>query len=151
MFGRNKEEKKTDVAKVQAAAQAAKSTHGIKSLSVKQGDNVIEIHGVAETVAAKQQAMKVITDQVGTTAGVVNKIDVARDTDSVKPMTPPTMPSVRAAGGPRTHTVKKGETLSHIAQHYYGKASEFQKIFSANRDQLSDPDKIREGMTLHIP
>jgi nucleoid-associated protein YgaU len=56
-----------------------------------------------------------------------------------------------SAGSARTHKVKKGETLSHISQQYYGKASQYMKIFEANKDQLNDPDKIREGMTLKIP
>ena len=50
-----------------------------------------------------------------------------------------------------THMVRKGETLTTIAQHYYGRASEYRKIIDANRDKLSDPEKIREGMTIEIP
>ena len=51
----------------------------------------------------------------------------------------------------RVHTVKKGETLSDIAQHYLGKACLYPKIFEANRPKLSDPDKIYPGQTLRIP
>ena len=45
----------------------------------------------------------------------------------------------------------KGDTLGEIAQHYYGKASLYPKIFDANRDMLSDPDKIFPGQKLRIP
>ena len=55
------------------------------------------------------------------------------------------------SGVGRTHTVQRGETLTGIAQKYYGRASEYQKIFDANRDKLSDPDKVREGTNLVIP
>jgi nucleoid-associated protein YgaU len=51
----------------------------------------------------------------------------------------------------QTHTVVKGDTLSKIARKYYGKASQYPKIFDANRDQLDDPDRIKPGQVLKIP
>ena len=56
-----------------------------------------------------------------------------------------------APGTEQTYTVAKGDTLSHIARHFYGKASRWQAIFDANRDQLDDPDRIRPGQVLKIP
>lgn len=56
-----------------------------------------------------------------------------------------------APGSELTYTVAKGDTLSHIARHFYGKASRWQAIFDANRDQLDDPDRIRPGQVLKIP
>ena len=53
--------------------------------------------------------------------------------------------------GTRTWTVKPGDTLSHIAQQVYGKASHWHAIFDANRDQLDDPDLIRPGQVLQLP
>jgi len=47
--------------------------------------------------------------------------------------------------------VVKGDTLSHIAREHYGKASKWQAIFEANRDQLDNPDKIFPGQVLKIP
>jgi nucleoid-associated protein YgaU len=54
------------------------------------------------------------------------------------------------AGG-QTYTVKKGDTLSHIAQHHYGKAGKWHAIFEANRDQLDNPDLIQPGQVLKLP
>lgn len=51
----------------------------------------------------------------------------------------------------QSYTVVKGDTLSHIAKHFYGKASRWHGIFDANRDQLDDPDKIFPGQVLKIP
>ena len=51
----------------------------------------------------------------------------------------------------QSYTVVKGDTLSHIAKHFYGKASHWHAIFEANRDQLDDPDKIFPGQVLKIP
>ncbi len=51
----------------------------------------------------------------------------------------------------RTYTVKSGDTLSKIAKEFYGDAGQYMKIFKANGDQLSDPDKIKVGQELVIP
>jgi nucleoid-associated protein YgaU len=60
-------------------------------------------------------------------------------------------PATPAAAGARTYTVKSGDTLSAIAKQQLGNASDYTKIFEANRDQLSDPDKIKPGQVLKIP
>ena len=49
------------------------------------------------------------------------------------------------------YVVQKGDTLSKIAQEYYGDAKLYPQIFDANRDVLTDPDKIRPGQKLRIP
>lgn len=51
----------------------------------------------------------------------------------------------------RTYTVKAGDTLSKIAKEHLGNANAYMKIFEANRDQLSDPDKIKPGQVLKVP
>ena len=51
----------------------------------------------------------------------------------------------------RTYTVKAGDTLSRIAKEQLGDAHAYMEIFNANRDQLSDPDKIKPGQVLKIP
>jgi nucleoid-associated protein YgaU len=56
-----------------------------------------------------------------------------------------------AAAGDRVHNVVSGDTLSAMARKYYGDASKYNRIFEANRDQLSDPDKIQVGQRLKIP
>ena len=57
--------------------------------------------------------------------------------------------SVGTAG--RTYTVKSGDTLSAIPKQHLGDANQYMKIYEANRDQLSDPDKIKPGQVLKIP
>jgi len=49
------------------------------------------------------------------------------------------------------HVVQSGDSLSKIAEKYYGDASLYTKIFEANRDVLSDPNKIKPGQKLRIP
>jgi nucleoid-associated protein YgaU len=59
---------------------------------------------------------------------------------------------IQASGGAdQTYTVKAGDTLSKIAKHLLGDANAYPAIFAANRDQLSDPDKIKPGQVLKIP
>lgn len=59
--------------------------------------------------------------------------------------------SLPAPARAETYTVQAGDTLSKISKQFYGNANAYMKIFEANRDQLTDPDKIRVGQTLKIP
>ena len=59
--------------------------------------------------------------------------------------------SVAGGQNQRRYTVKAGDTLSKIARDHYGKSGEYMKIFEANRNVLSDPDKIKVGQELVIP
>ncbi len=49
------------------------------------------------------------------------------------------------------YVIKKGDTLSHIAQRYYGKASRWKDLFEANREVILDPDKIFPGQKIRVP
>ena len=51
---------------------------------------------------------------------------------------------------PKTYTVKPGDTLSKIAKMELGDANAYMRIFELNKDQLSDPDKIKPGQVLKI-
>jgi nucleoid-associated protein YgaU len=70
--------------------------------------------------------------------------------------------SVAAAGGgapaavaappvARTYTVKAGDTLGAIAKEHLGSAGAYMTIFELNKDQLTDPDKIKPGQILRLP
>jgi nucleoid-associated protein YgaU len=60
-------------------------------------------------------------------------------------------PNAAASSSGSTYTVKSGDTLSKIAKEHLGDANAYMKIFEANKDQLSDPDKIKPGQVLKIP
>lgn len=60
-------------------------------------------------------------------------------------------PPPPAAGGPRLHTVQAGDTLSRIAQRYYGESSRWLEIVEANRGVLANPNQLTVGTTLKIP
>lgn len=56
-----------------------------------------------------------------------------------------------ASAGSQTYTVQAGDSLGKIAQHFYGAASQWKKIYEANRDKISNPDVVRTGTELTIP
>jgi nucleoid-associated protein YgaU len=56
-----------------------------------------------------------------------------------------------AAAAAKTYTVKAGDTLSAIAKAQLGDANAYMKIFDANKDQLTDPNKIKPGQVLRLP
>ncbi len=63
---------------------------------------------------------------------------------------------IQVTGGPaaaaaKTYTVKAGDTLSKIAKENLGNAGAYMKIFDINKDQLTDPDKIKPGQVLRLP
>jgi nucleoid-associated protein YgaU len=60
-------------------------------------------------------------------------------------------PAAAPAAAAKTYTVKAGDTLSQIAKDHLGSASAYMKIFEANKDVLTDPDKIKPGQVLRIP
>jgi nucleoid-associated protein YgaU len=76
--------------------------------------------------------------------------DLTADIDA-----PAAAAAAAASGGPsstaRTYTVQPGDSLSKISRQFYGDANKYMKIFEANKDKLSDPDKVRAGMDLIIP
>lgn len=59
--------------------------------------------------------------------------------------------SAQGTSAVKTHTVKHGDTLWSIAKSYYGSGASYPKIFDANRNILSDPNKIKPGQILTIP
>jgi len=60
-------------------------------------------------------------------------------------------PQAAQSQSPKTYKVQPGDTLSAIAQKFYGKASEYNKIFQANKDKMPDADHVRAGQELVIP
>jgi nucleoid-associated protein YgaU len=63
-------------------------------------------------------------------------------------LAPPPKP---AAPVLKTYTVQAGDTLSKISKEFLGNANAYMKIFEANKDQLTDPNKIKVGQVLKIP
>ena len=56
-----------------------------------------------------------------------------------------------ATEGKPTVTVRRGDTLSAIAERELGSAAKWPELYRANRVQLSDPDELPVGLRLVLP
>ena len=111
---------------------------GVKLQNLHIQDNKLFIKGAAPTDAAKNEVWTAIKS-VDRTYG-----DLTADI-TIDPSLPPPKPKEQA------YTVQSGDTLSKISKQFYGDANRYMEIFNANKDQLSDPDKIKVGQKLTIP
>jgi nucleoid-associated protein YgaU len=116
----------------------------LKNLHVENGKLVLRAH--AKTKSAANEVWNQIK-LVDTNYSSDLSADISYDSDDTAAAKAP-QPS---GANVQTYTVKKGDTLSEVAQQFYGRASDYRRIFEANRDQLDDPDKIRVGQVLKIP
>ncbi len=114
-------------------------------------DNKLFLQGAVGTEAIKNR----IWDQIKQVNPAVD--DITCDL-TVDPALAPQAAAAAASasgfgssGSARTYTVAAGDSLSKIAKNFYGNANQYMKIFEANRDKLSDPDKIKVGQQLVIP
>ena len=60
-------------------------------------------------------------------------------------------PAAKESAPPATYTVKAGDSLSKIAKEVLGDGNAYMSIFNLNKDQLTDPDKIKPGQVLKMP
>jgi len=51
----------------------------------------------------------------------------------------------------RTYTVRPGDTLSGIAEQFYGNAADWTTIYNDNRSVIQDPNDIYAGEVLQLP
>jgi nucleoid-associated protein YgaU len=107
-------------------------------------DNKLLIRGLAPSQEVKNK----VWDQIK--LADPNYSDLIADIQA-----PAAAAAAATASGPttaaRTYTVQPGDSLSKISKELYGNANQYMKIFEANKDKLSDPDKIKAGMELKIP
>ena len=130
-----------------AAVFTAIGQQGISLSHVNIQDNKLYISGTAKSEAAKNK----IWDQI-------KQVNPSWQSEVIADITVDQQAAAAAAGQgsapeskAKTYTVQSGDSLSKISQQFYGKAGEYNKIFEANRDKLSDPNKIQPGQVLTIP
>jgi nucleoid-associated protein YgaU len=127
-------------AKYDQAISTAKRI-GFQGAATQQGDK-LNFKGTVHSEDEKNQiwnAIKTVPDW---------KTDIVAD---IQVVPQPAAVGTSGAAGGRTYTVKSGDTLSKIAKEHLGDANSYMKIFNANKDQLTDPDKIKPGQVLKIP
>jgi nucleoid-associated protein YgaU len=76
---------------------------------------------------------------------------IQADVDLPEASTPPAS-APAASQAEQEHTVAAGESLSLIAQKYYGSQADWPRIYQANKAIIGDdPNRIRVGQKLKIP
>lgn len=139
VFGGHKEVEPAKAAEVEPLRASALLAH-VKSLGLPYNSLTVKTAGdtvILEGEVAKQEDSEKIALAVGNVEGVTvvdNKLNVAEPAEEAK-----------------YHEVVKGDTLSKIAQEYYGDMMKYPVIFEANKPMLSHPDKIYPGQVLRIP
>jgi LysM repeat protein len=121
------------------AIQVAKSVR--MQGAAEERDGKLHFNGVVNSEDEKNQIWNAIKTSSNWQQEVVAEIRVA----------PKVAAAPAPAAAPQTYMVKPGDTLSKIAKEHLGNASAYMEIFNANRDQLSDPDKIKPGQVLKLP
>lgn len=107
---------------------------GVKDGDVREEGGVLKIKGTART----QYEKNLIWDKIKAIGGE-SPADVKANI------------GVEDTSVYHRHVVRKGESLSKIAKHYYGDPMKYKQIFEANTSILSNPDMIHPDQVLVIP
>ena len=103
--------------------------------TLSEANGVLHIDGTAPSAEAKQQLWDEYNriDPDYRAGDLMLNINAADDA---------------AGGGGNTYTVQSGDNLSKIGEKY---GISWNAIYEANKDKISDPDKIFPGQELTIP
>jgi nucleoid-associated protein YgaU len=126
-------------AKYDQAIQTAKRL-GFQGAATQEGDK-LHFKGTVNSEEEKNQIW----------GAIKNVADWKSDINADITVLHTAQPVGTSGSSGRTYTVKAGDTLSKIAKENLGDANAYMKIFNANKDQLSDPDKIKPGQVLKLP
>jgi nucleoid-associated protein YgaU len=122
-------------------AYAIQTAKGKFDGSAQEKDGKLHFVGSVKTEAEKNEIWTAIKTIPSWRDDVVADIKVTGGPAAAAP----------AAAPAKTYTVQPGDTLSGIAKSQLGNANDYTKIFELNRDQLSDPNKIKPGQVLKLP
>ena len=126
--------------------------------TIEERHGKLEFKGTVATETEKNDIWNAIKTIPTWREDINADIRVTGGPGSVAPTAPPptaparsTSSATAAAVAPKTYTVKSGDTLSKIAKEHLGNANDYMKIFDLNKDQLTDPNKIKPGQVLRLP
>jgi nucleoid-associated protein YgaU len=123
---------------------------GIAAMAIKKvlGARAAAAGGEAQTTTTAGQAR----GGSGLAPGTIPSPPSSQETQRAQTEQPATAtPRQTAAPTERWHDVVSGDTLSKLAARYYGDGGQWMRIFEANRNILTDPDRIKIGQKLRIP
>lgn len=95
-----------------------------------------------------------VTVEEATNSGLLTeatKSSIFDETDSSKSKKPTPQTEVPSQTSQTRYTVKRGDTLSRIAQTFYGQADQYTLIVGVKENNISNPDLIHAGNVFAIP
>ncbi|MFB2533238.1 peptidoglycan-binding protein LysM [Paracoccus sp. p4-l81] len=140
-----------------AALQKEVADLGISGddIRLRLSGDTVSIIGKVKDAATAEKLILAVGNVKGIARVNADELDyprpAAKAADADAPKADAAKAQTQAADGAVFYTVKKGDTLSEIAQKTLGKANRYNDIFEANKPMLSHPDKIYPGQVLRIP
>ncbi|MES9974931.1 MAG: peptidoglycan-binding protein LysM [Candidatus Thiodiazotropha sp.] len=107
---------------------------GIKDLDVSFDDGKVVLSGNAESAEALEKTVLIAGNVQGVSEVTADAVTAPQQQAKVE-----------------YYTIERGDTLSAIARRFLGKASDYPKIFEANREVIKDPNLIYPGQKIRIP
>lgn len=122
---------------------------GIEQLEAIYQKGFVTLRGQSHSWEAVEKAV-LMAGNVHGVEKVVSEIQVTEPTDSAPKAL---SPAEETATAPEVdyYTIVPGDTLSALAKRFYGDASQYSRLFEANREVIKDPDKIFVGQKIRIP
>ena len=103
--------------------------------------------GLLDSLFGKKDKKQKRADFSNVSSGSSSTAPEARKPEINTPVTP-----TSATPAATEYEIRSGDSLSAIAKRFYGDATQWRKIYDANRDVLGDdPDKIYPGQKITIP
>jgi len=112
---------------------------GIRNIEVDFDDGVATVSGDCDNQKVREQAILIAGNVKGVSKVVADNLRAPEPAPEEEP------------SKDEFYEIVSGDTLGGIAKQFYGKASAYMKIFEANRDIISDPNKIYPGQKIRIP
>ena len=113
-------------------------TSGIQNLDVKFDDGVATVCGDCPNEATRNSAILIAGNVKGVEKVVADDLTFPEPKEEEKEKF-------------EIYEIVSGDTLGGIAKRYYGKASLYTRIHEANKELISDPNKIYPGQKIRIP
>jgi nucleoid-associated protein YgaU len=113
-------------------------TSGIKNLDVQFDDGVATICGDCPNEATRNSAVLIAGNVKGVEKVVADGLTFPEPKEEEKEKF-------------EVYEIVSGDTLGGIAKRYYGNASQYTRIHAANKELISDPNKIYPGQKIRIP
>lgn len=124
---------KGDTLEAIASAQLGKKSKVSEILKLNEGINPSRLKVGQEIVLPLKEDSAVAT------------VDAPAKSKEAKSATP------ASSELPKSYKTVRSDTLSDLAKKFYGSSGKWKKIYDANKNKISDPDTLPEGIELTIP